>query len=138
MSIVILRLIVDFGLLVLIWIIQLIVYPSFRFYKTENLVTWHKKYTSLIGSIVAPLMLFQLGIALQQIIYATNLINLINIIIIAILWLSTFLQFIPLHNKISKGQVSREILNSIVNKNWLRTSLWTTLFVLNLIVFWKV
>ena len=57
----IIRLLVDFGLLVLIWIIQLIIYPSFLFYRAKELITWHKMYTKAIALIVIPLMLGQLG-----------------------------------------------------------------------------
>ena len=67
MSIAVLRLGIDFGLVVLIWMIQLIVYPSFLHYTTTNLIKWHRKYTPLIGYIVGPLMLLQLGISIYQI-----------------------------------------------------------------------
>ena len=138
MTIVMLRLIVDFGLVVLIWIVQLIVYPSFNYYKTENLITWHRKYTSLMGYIVGPLMLLQLGITIYQ---ATQLINpiiLLNLLIISVIWISTFLQFIPIHNSISNGHVNKEMLIALVKKNWLRTILWTFLLILNITAFWKV
>jgi hypothetical protein len=132
MSVVILRLLVDFGLLVLIWIIQLIIYPGFLYYNTENLVVWHKKYTPLIGYIVAPLMISQLGIAIYQTTSATNPYNLISLVIISIVWISTFLQFIPIHNNISKGRANNKMLSSLVKKNWLRTVLWTILFLFSL------
>ncbi|MFT6745260.1 MAG: hypothetical protein ACJAR8_001821, partial [Bacteroidia bacterium] len=57
------RLIVDFGLVVLIWMVQLIVYPSFLFYKDTELITWHTKYTPRITKIVAPLMFAQLSLS---------------------------------------------------------------------------
>lgn len=134
-SIVMLRLLIDFGLVILIWIIQLIVYPSFHFYKTENLIIWHKKYTPRIGYIVGPLMLIQLGIAIYHIIQLNNIINVINLLIISVIWLFTFLKFIPIHNNISKGQVTKQMLASLVNRNWLRTVLWTLLFFLNIMDF---
>lgn len=128
MSIEILSLLVNFGLLVLIWIIQLIIYPSFLYYNKENLLAWHRKYTTLIGYVVSPLMLTQLGIAIYQTYIAANLYSLISLGIISIIWLSTFLQFVPIHSSISKGSFIEEILKSLVKKNWLRTSLWTFLF----------
>jgi len=133
MTLVMLRLLIDFGLVVLIWIIQLIVYPSFRFYKIENLIIWHRKYTRLIGYIVGPLMLLQLGLTIFYTTQEINPINVISLLIISAIWMSTFFQFIPIHNGISKGQVTKEMLISLVNKNWLRTFLWTLLFVINII-----
>ena len=138
MTIAMLRLMVDFGLVVLVWLVQLIVYPSFNYYKTENLITWHRKYTPLMGYIVGPLMLLQLGLTIYQAIHLINSIILLNLLIIGIIWMSTFFQFIPIHNSISKGHVSKEMLVSLVKKNWLRTILWTFLLILNIISFGKV
>lgn len=132
MSIFILRLLVDFGLLVLIWMIQIIIYPSFLYYKKENLIFWHRKYTPLIGYIVGPLMLFQLGITIYQITNKINLFNIISLVIISLVWISTFLQFVPIHNSISKGHVNKEMLVALVKKNSIRTLLWSMLFLINI------
>lgn len=132
MSIEILSLLVNFGLLVLIWIIQLIIYPSFIYYNLENLVAWHRKYTTLIGYIVSPLMLLQLGIAIYQTNIEANSYHLISLVIISVIWISTILQFVPIHRNISKGRLSDKMLKSLVKKNWLRTFLWTILFLFSL------
>lgn len=137
MSISILRLLVDFGLLVLIWVVQLIVYPSFLFYNKENLITWHRKYTPLVGYIVAPLMVLQLSLSIYQISNAVTLNNIISVMMISTIWIITFLQFVPIHNNISNGSTSEKMLLSLVKKNWLRTFLWSLLFVLNVITFDK-
>lgn len=128
MLIEILRLVVDFGLVVLIWTVQLIIYPSFLYYSKENLVVWHKKYTYLIGRIVSPLMLFQLGISIYQITLATNLYTISSLVIVGILWTSTVLQFVPIHKIISDGTASEQMLLSLETKNWIRTFLWTLVF----------
>ena len=60
-------LLVDIGLVVLIWMVQLIVYPSFTFYSKENLVNWHQKYTARIAVIVIPLMFLQLILVIVDI-----------------------------------------------------------------------
>ena len=130
MYIFIFRLLVDFGLLVLIWMIQLIIYPSFLYYKKENLVVWHRKYTPLISHIVGPLMLLQLAIAIYQITYEINFFNILSLGIISLVWISTFLQFVPIHNIISKGLANKEMLVSLVKKNWTRTLLWSILFLI--------
>ncbi len=123
------RLLIDFGLVILIWLVQLVVYPSFLYYNTDNLVVWHRKYTSLIGYIVLPLMLLQLGITMYQITHATNLYTISSIVIVGLIWIATFTQIVPIHNTISKGTVSDRILFSLVKKNWTRTFLWTILFI---------
>ena len=128
MSIAILRLLFDFGLLVLIWIVQRIVYPGFLHYNSKNLINWHKEYTSRFTSIVLPLMLGQLCISIYQLINEINLYTVLSIMIIIVIWVSTFVQFVPIHAQISKGKSSQKMLNSLVKKNWIRTFLWTALF----------
>jgi len=134
MSITILRLLFDFGLLVLIWIVQRIVYPSFLHYNSINLINWHKEYTSRLSFIVMPLMLGQLSISIYQLIMEINLYTVLSIIIIIVIWVATFLQFVPIHAQISKGKASQKMLDSLVKKNWIRTFLWTVLFLYSLLV----
>ncbi|MGK0307428.1 MAG: hypothetical protein ACI8RP_000380 [Urechidicola sp.] len=128
MSIDVIRLLLDFGLVVLIWLIQRIVYPIFLHYNTENIVVSHKLYTSRFSAIVIPLMLGQLGIAIYQAVILSSLYTFISLGIIFLIWTSTFLQFVPIHADISKGIVSEKMLISLVQKNWIRTILWTLLF----------
>ena len=135
MSIVLIRLLFDFGLVVLIWIIQCIVYPSFRYYPTKDLITWHKIYTARFSVIVIPLMLGQFGIAMYQTIFLPSVYTVVSLILIICIWLATFLQFVPIHNTISKGIVSEELLFSLVHKNWIRTVLWTLLFIYSFIFY---
>ncbi|WP_299676134.1 hypothetical protein [uncultured Dokdonia sp.] len=131
MSLTIFRLLLDFGLVVLIWIIQLIVYPSFHYYDRNSLVEWHSNYTSRFSFIVIPLMLGQLGIAFYSLTLTINFNTIINLVIIVIIWLITFLIFVPIHSKISRGKISDRMLSSLVRKNWLRTIFWNTLFAYN-------
>ncbi len=137
MTVAIIRLLLDFGLVVLIWMIQRIVYPSFLHYSAENLIIWHKEYTSRFSVIVIPLMFGQLGISIYQAILLTNLYTVVSLVIVILLWVSTFLQFVPIHSGISKGLISKKKLNSLVSKNWLRTFLWSLLFVMNCIVIFQ-
>ena len=127
--IIFIEILLNFGLLVLIWMIQLIVYPSFLYYDTKRLVIWHKLYTSRFSFIVIPLMLCQLLISFYQLITVTNLYTVICFVTILLIWAFTFLQFIPIHSNISKGIVHEKILISLVRKNWIRTILWTFLFI---------
>jgi len=135
MSVWVIRLGIDFGLVVLIWMIQLIVYPSFLHYTTANLVGWHRKYTPLIGYIVGPLMLVQLGVAIYQASTDFTLYHSLSILMIAAIWVVTFLQFVPIHNNISKGKISKPMLVSLVQKNWSRTILWTLIFLSSAVQF---
>jgi hypothetical protein len=57
-----LRQLIDFGLVVLLWLVQWIIYPSFLQVAPERLVKWHAQYTQRMGYIVMPLMFGQLFI----------------------------------------------------------------------------
>ncbi|WP_435624289.1 hypothetical protein [Flagellimonas sp.] len=124
------RLLVDFGLLILIWIVQLIIYPSFSHFSKEDLIEWHRKYTALMGFIVAPLMLAELGIYLVTLFTKPNIWNIVATVLVIIIWVMTFAQFVPMHKAISKGQVDDILLEKLVRKNWGRTVLWSILFML--------
>lgn len=134
MTVIIIQLLIDFGLAILIWMIQRVVYLSFLHYSNENLIVWHRKYTSSFSPIVIPLMFGQLGISIYQVALSTNSYTVLNLLIIIILWLSTFLQFLPIHSNISKGKTSKKMLKSLVAKNWSRTILWSLLFLMNYIL----
>ncbi|WBX74053.1 hypothetical protein PG913_02080 [Tenacibaculum pacificus] len=127
-------LLVDFGLVVLIWIVQRIIYPSFLYYKTSKLLIWHTEYMARFSAIVIPLMLGQLAISIYQLFIDINSNSFISFGIIVLLWMSTFLQFVPIHTHISKGIVTEEMLKSLVHKNWIRTVLWTLLFLYHFIL----
>jgi hypothetical protein len=58
-----LRQLIDFGLVVLLWLVQWIIYPSFLQVAPERLVDWHANYTQRMGYIVAPMMFGQLGLS---------------------------------------------------------------------------
>ena len=123
----IIRLVLDVGLLVLIWMIQLIVYPSFLFYTAKELIAWHKMYTKAIALIVIPLMLGQLGIAIYQVFLVQNTYTLTSIILVVFLWGITLLKFAPMHQQISEGNTHEKLLKKLVQNNWVRTLIWTIL-----------
>lgn len=129
----IVKLLFDFGLVILIWMVQLVVYPSFLFFEIKNLNKWHKKYTLGLSIIVIPLMFGQLFIASIQLFQLPEIKTIINILLIILVWVITFTIFVPIHNKISKNKATQKLLKRLVQYNWLRTILWTLIFFWNLL-----
>jgi len=129
------QLLIDFGLVVLIWMVQLLIYPSFLFYEQKGLINWHKKYTSRLSFIVIPLMFAQLIIVIYKVLTVFNVVSTINGIVVLALWIITFSKFVPLHSAIALGESNKKILLTLVHKNWYRTALWTFLFLFNLFLF---
>jgi hypothetical protein len=129
-------LIFDVGLLVLIWLIQLVVYPSFAFYSDENLINWHAHYTNRISIIVMPLMLGQLFLTFGQLFFVgLEWLTVISCILVVLLWMYTFRRFVPLHSQISVGLADKGTAKNLVTYNWWRTALWTILPILDLFYF---
>lgn len=122
------RLICDAGLLVLIWMVQLIIYPSFSYYKLENLYKWHTTYTKRIAVIVIPLMVGQLITVTLQVIEKQDEYTFSSSLLVLFVWLSTFIQFVPLHTNIGREINVVASIKKLKIQNWLRTFLWTLLF----------
>ena len=126
------ELLVDAGLFVLAWMVQLIVYPGFLAYSPSDLVTWHKKYTPRITWIVAPLMMAQLVLSFLLTVNNPRIISISVLLLVLGTWITTFLFFVPVHRLIDQGRAQMRDLNALVAKNWMRTLGWTLIFLLNL------
>ena len=124
-------LLVDFGLVVLIWMIQLLVYPSFSHYTKSNLIKWHTRYTPRITSIVAPLMLAQITLATIAVWQDANALSISYTVLIYSTWIFTLHTFIPIHKNIQEGNFSPATLANLVKLNGYRTAIWTVIFVLS-------
>jgi DMSO reductase anchor subunit len=133
MSLDFLRLLIDFGFVVLIWAVQLIIYPGLGYYSKENLFRWHRSYTTRVTFIVLPLMFSQLILATIQLWQVQNWFTLLSAAVIIILWLLTFLIFVPLHQSIDNDRPVENVCNKLVHKNWMRTVLWTFLFIISVV-----
>jgi len=118
-------LIISWGLVVLIWIIQLVHYPSFHYIDPNKFTDFHKHHTQSITLIVMPLMLSELIIG-SLLAYRSGFasIEVIALAMIVGVWLSTFFIQIPLHNQLNIENNST-VVNKLVKTNWIRTFLWT-------------
>ncbi len=124
----------NFGLVILIWMVQLIIYPGFLYYSDKDLIKWHQVYTSAITLIVMPLMLGQLALSGYYVFYKFNMLNLLIMMIVLVLWIITFTKAVPAHGNIAKGINVNEQANYLVNMNWYRSILWTSVFILSIFI----
>ena len=123
---------VDFGLFVFIWTIQLVVYPSFRYFPSDPLLKWHEVYTGAVSIIVVPLMVAQVVLHTWRVCDSFAFGNLLLLLLVVSTWVVTFVVFVPLHNKISLGQELTQSLANLVLYNWIRTALWSLVFLISL------
>ena len=126
------RVVVDFGMLVLIWLVQLIIYPSFEFTDKNSFLAWHEKYTGLITIVVLPLMLSQLALTLYQLSQEQSWSTIACTALIAFCWIVTFTLSVPAHNQLQTLGNETEIVHWLVLTNWLRTIAWTSVSVLSI------
>jgi hypothetical protein len=127
-----LKLLFDFGLVILIWMTQLIVYPSFSEYSESALLSWHPAYTIRITIIVVPLMFGQLGMHILDLIRDQNKWKILAFILIILAWANTFFFAVPLHNQIAAGVNVTEAAADLVTVNAYRTFFWTAVFGIDL------
>ena len=122
----------DAATLVLIWMVQLVVYPSFAFFQKDDLKRWHQRYTGNISRIVVPLMIGQLVLGLYVAFSFPNAIALVKLVLVCGVWGLTFAIFVPLHNAIptANEEETQLICRHLVKKNWSRTFVWTIIFIL--------
>jgi len=126
------RSVIDGGLVVLIWLVQLIIYPVFHQIEAERLRSWHAYYVRRMGRIVGPMMLLQVAVVLTQLIYFGGILNLLSGCLVLGCWVCTALFSIPCHRKIEQGKADSKVLSRLVITNWPRTILWTAVFAVGL------
>ena len=116
---------VSWGLLVLIWLVQLIIYPGFHRISPEVFVAYHRWYVIRISSIVLPLMIAELILAIWWALsdnYSPA--SLTSGFFVVVVWLSTFLLQVPIHNHLKEGKEDKRV-QRLVATNWIRTAAWS-------------
>lgn len=114
---------VSWALFGLIWTIQLSHYPAFRFIAEQQFLDFHQHHTRSITLIVMPLMLVELAIA-GFLLYQYGWSELIPLMLVLLIWASTFFIQIPLHHQLGEGK-NLALIEKLVTTNWIRTILWT-------------
>ena len=109
-----------------IWVIQIVHYPSFHFIEKELYTAFQKFHMNKISIIVMPIMLAELitGIMLFLDKSSKSPLLTISIIILVLIWLITGVFFSKAHNELIAGY-QELVVNQLVVMNWIRTLLWT-------------
>ena len=109
-----------------IWIVQLVHYPSFHFADKNVFKEFHKHHSVRISFIVVPAMLVELSttLVLPFIEILPKILTISSLVIVILIWLSTFLIQVPIHNKLRGGYAKKDV-DRLVRSNWIRTILWS-------------
>ncbi len=109
-----------------IWFVQIVHYPLMGQVGRDVFVDYERRHTVLTSMVVAPVMVGELATAillawesdLSQWFWVFNLIG------VLLLWVSTFLIQVPLHNRLSRRFDTADH-RALVRTNWIRTLIWT-------------
>jgi hypothetical protein len=126
------RLSVDSGLFVLIWLVQVIIYPSFRYIDSARLNHWHQQYTRKILYFVGPLLFVQTAVNALQVLF-DPLVYMVDGLLLGGIWINTFFIAIPIHNAIDCGESLEKNILKLLRVNRWRAFLWTALLLISVV-----
>lgn len=126
------RLSVDSGLFVLIWLVQVIIYPSFRYIDSTKLNHWHRLYTRKILYFVGPLLFVQTAVIALQVLF-DPLVYMVDGLLLGGVWIDTFFIAIPIHNAIDRGESLEKNILKLLRVNRRRAFLWTSLLLISVV-----
>jgi hypothetical protein len=119
------NLIVSSMLTCLIWIVQVLHYPAFRYVDQNNFSNFESFHTKSISYIVMPLMLIELFLSSYMFLKdPKNTLLIVSLISVILIWISTFYFSIPCHTKLGFGYDSA-VIEKLIFTNWPRTILWS-------------
>ncbi|MGK0315628.1 MAG: hypothetical protein ACI86M_001860 [Saprospiraceae bacterium] len=130
-----LRLAFDTGVLTLIWLVQLVIYPGLARYNEMNLRVWHPIYTKRVTFVVLPLMFGQLILSAYKILIIGDVIDCIHFVLVLSAWTITFLWAVPLHQSLEGKDGGVKIAKQLINVNKSRTFVWSLVWIVSLSVF---
>lgn len=118
-----------------IWVVQVCHYPLFSLIDPPSFIRYERAHQAKISYVVVPLMIAELAAALSLVVLTPSFLRpaaaWLNLSLVAIVWLSTFLIQVPCHRRLSAGFDGRTH-RLLVRSNWIRTFSWSAKSVFNL------
>ncbi len=114
----------------IIWFVQIVHYPLFSQVGEAGFRIYAQSHATRTGWVVAPLMLVELASAILLLIdslrpvFVPSAAAVVGLILLAVVWFSTFLLQVPMHNRLAHG-FQTSAAGRLVATNWLRTFCWT-------------
>jgi len=116
---------VSWGLLILIWLVQIIIYPGLARIPSNDFVNYHAWYVTRMTMVVLPLMIGEIIIAIAWFFLQNNLFYpIVAGGLIILVWCSTFTFQVPIHKSLQAGK-DKSMIRRLVTTNWIRTVAWS-------------
>lgn len=125
----------------LIWFVQVVHYPLFAFVQPDTFKEYEARHTGRTTIVVGPVMLVELGCSLALLGFRPAPVPLwavwTGVLLLAVIWLSTFFISVPCHSELAKGFNPRAA-RALVRTNWIRTFAWTlrALLAMGMVFYW--
>jgi len=123
---------IDFGMFLIIWLVQVIIYPSLRFVDPSVFIQWHGNYCNRVAYFVLPLMILQLVGSLSTCFFQGSKFDWMRLIAVVFAWFITFFHSAPAHRKLAKGGKKMATIDTLIRGNLYRLVAWTTAFMISL------
>jgi hypothetical protein len=109
----------------LCWMVQMVVYPQFARVGAEQFAAYHRAHrawtsVAVVGVMVAEAVLATLVLLNDR----SDPLALLGIVLVGVVWINTFAQEVPVHQKLKRGFDLRQI-RKLIAWNWVRTLAWT-------------
>lgn len=110
----------------IIWIVQILHYPTFLFIDKERYTEFQQFHMNKISYIIVPLMLVELITGLSILFTVENIqfSFYVSLSLLILIWLITGLFFTKFHSELSK-KFSHNTILRLIRLNWIRTVFWT-------------
>jgi len=124
------RLVSDIAMFILIWLVQLVIYPAFHVVERDIFIQWHERYTRNIAFFVLPLMIAQGLTTVLLLIRNNGLIPILELVCLLTAWGVTFTLSVPCHKKLHEIGRDQAVIDRLIQTNWFRTIAWTAVMLL--------
>lgn len=121
-----LHLIATSMMVAIIWMVQILHYPSFLFVDKQQYTEFQQFHMKKISYIIVPIMLLELfsGFGILFYIEKAQLSLYVSLTLLVLIWVITGLFFTKYHTELSK-KYNRNTILRLIRFNWIRTVLWT-------------
>jgi hypothetical protein len=116
---------VSWGLLILIGLVQIIIYPGYQRIPNADFTIYHRWYVFRISLVVLPLMIGEVILLVGWWWSgAGNDYAYLATLAVAVVWLSTLILQVPIHKRLQNGK-DDVLIRRLVATNWIRTAAWS-------------
>ena len=120
----------------IIWIVQILHYPTFKFIDQKKYEEFQDFHMKRISYIIIPIMLVELSSGVIVLIIDSSLYTPfgVSLMLLIFIWILTALLFSKVHTYLLKGY-DEDSINKLIGLNWIRTVSWTIRLIILLKLF---